>query len=99
MPLTYRDKGSSGTQWDVLSGELVIGNINKGALSLAADRDTPWSWHFRLHVAPPGFVMHGVSVTLDAAQADMERNWQRWLEATGLRPLSNEEAERLLKRL
>jgi hypothetical protein len=85
MPLTYRDRGASGTQWDVLSGELVIGNINKGALSLAADRDTPWSWHFRLHVAPQGFIMHGVSVTLDDAKVAMERNWQRWLAEANLR--------------
>ena len=85
MPLTYRDRGTTGTQWDVLSGELVIGNINKGSLSLAADRDTPWSWHFRLHVAPIGFVMHGVAVTLDDAKADMERNWRRWIESAGLR--------------
>jgi len=41
MALTYRDRGTSGTQWDVLSGELVIDGINKGALSLAADRETP----------------------------------------------------------
>jgi len=53
-------------------------------LSLAADRETPWTWHFRLHVAPPGFVMHGVSATLDDAKAAMESNWQRWLEAAGL---------------
>jgi hypothetical protein len=85
MPLTYRDRQSTGTQWDVLSGELVIGGIVKGSLSLAADRDTPWAWHFRLHVAPPGFAMHGVAVTLDEAKADMESNWQLWVTAAGLR--------------
>jgi len=84
MPLTYRNRGSGGTQWDVLSGELVIGNINKGALSLSASQDTPWTWHFALHVAPPGFVMHGASATLNEAKADMERNWQRWLAAAKL---------------
>jgi hypothetical protein len=84
MRLTYLDRGSSGTQWDVLWGGLVIGSIGKGALSLAADRETPWTWHFRLRVARPGFVMHGVSVTLDDAKVAMERNWQRWPEAAGL---------------
>lgn len=61
MPLTYRDRHSTSTQLDVLSGALVIGSINKGSLSLSASRETPWAWHFRVHVAPLGFVMHGVS--------------------------------------
>jgi hypothetical protein len=63
-----------------------MGRVSGDALSLA-DREMPWAWHFRLHVAPPGFVMHGVSVTLDEAKADIERNWQRWLSAAGRREI------------
>jgi hypothetical protein len=85
MPLTYRDRSKSGTQWDVMSGGLVIGSINKGALSLSANHETPWTWHFGLHVAPREFVMHGASATLDEAKTDMERNWQQWLSAAKLR--------------
>jgi hypothetical protein len=87
MPLTYRDRQSTSTHFDVLSGDLVIGSINKGSLSLSASRETPWSWHFELHVCPPGFVMHGFARSLDEAKADMERNWQRWLDAARLGPL------------
>jgi hypothetical protein len=36
--------------------EAIIANINKGALNVSADREKPWTWDFRLHVAPPGFV-------------------------------------------
>jgi hypothetical protein len=84
MPLTYRDRQTTGTQLDVLSGELRIGSISKGSLSLSASRETPWSWGFAVHVAPPGFVMHGFTATLEQAKADMERNWQLWLTVAGL---------------
>jgi hypothetical protein len=84
MPLTYRDRQTTGTQLDVLAGELTIGSIHKGTLSLSANRETPWAWHFRLHVAPPGFVMHGFTATLEEAKADMERNWQLWIKSAGL---------------
>lgn len=87
MILTFRPRQATGTHFDVLSGELVIGGISKGSLSLSASRDTPWSWHFALHVAPPGFEHHGFTATLDEAKANMERNWQLWLTVARLGPL------------
>ena len=34
MPLTYRDRGTNGTQLDVLCGDIVIANVYKGTLSV-----------------------------------------------------------------
>lgn len=85
MSLQYRAKGDAGTEWDVFSGDLRIGSISKGSLSLSASRETPWGWHFALHVAPPGFEHHGFARTFDEAKAAVERNWQAWMSAAGLR--------------
>ena len=87
MSLTYRDRQSTGTYLDVLSGDLVIGTINKGVLSLAINRETPWAWHFALNVAPRGFQMHSFAPALEKAKADMERNWQLWIDAARVQPL------------
>ena len=38
MTLTYRDRGTSGTQLEVLCGDLVIANVYRAALSLAASQ-------------------------------------------------------------
>jgi hypothetical protein len=85
VSLRYQSTNDIGTSFDVLSGELRIGHISKGAMSLAASREEPWSWGFALHVAPPGFVMHGSAATLEEAQEAMERNWALWLTVAGLR--------------
>jgi hypothetical protein len=85
VSLQYRTKGDTQTQWDVFSGQLRIGSIHKGSLSLSANRETPWAWHFALHVAPPGFEHHGFARTFEEAQAAVARSWQLWIDAAGLR--------------
>jgi hypothetical protein len=84
MPLVYRDKGTSGTQLEVLSGELPIARISKNVLSIVASHAVQWSWDFQLTAAPPGFQHHGHADDFEGAKAGVERNWQLWLTAAGL---------------
>ena len=46
MPLTYRDRGTSGTQLDVVAGSLVVGSIRKVPMSLrlGGGRTEQWEW-------------------------------------------------------
>lgn len=84
MRLQYRAKGGANIEWEVFSGTLRIGGIHKGTLSLGANRETPWAWHFQLHIAPSGFEHHGFAPTFEEAQEAVERNWALWLSAAGL---------------
>jgi len=83
MPLTYRDKGTSGTQLDVLSGDEVIAFLWKNVLSVMAQQDADWRWTF--HSGPTkGQRAHGSADTCEEAKAAIERNWNAWLQAAGL---------------
>jgi hypothetical protein len=80
VPLVFRDKGTSGTQIDVLSNDLCIAHIGKEVMSVVAGHDG----NFVVTVGPPGFQPHGHAETFEAAKASVERNWQLWLLAAGL---------------
>jgi hypothetical protein len=82
MPLTYRDRGNSGTQTDVLSGELRIGTLWKKQKPAGASED--WRWSFNLSAGPPGFEVSGRADTKTLAQHEIERVWLRWVDAAGL---------------
>jgi hypothetical protein len=56
--------------------EAIIANINKGAVNVSADREKPWTWDFRLHVAPPGLYARSQGDTR-RGEGGYERNWQR----------------------
>jgi hypothetical protein len=84
MALIFRDKGTSGTQIEVLSGDLGIAHIGKEVLSVVARHAVRWRWSFAIMVGPPGFQPHGHADTFEAAKASVERNWQAWLAAAGL---------------
>jgi len=84
MSLTYRDRGTSGTQWEVVTGNLVIGSIRKNTPSLMANKQPAWDWTLNVSAAPPGFLHHGRSDTLEEAKAQLERNWRAWLDGAGL---------------
>jgi hypothetical protein len=51
MPLYYRDRGTSGTQLDIMSGNEAVGSLWKGVLSVTAGWTARWSWTWR---AGPG---------------------------------------------
>ena len=85
VPLVYRDKGSSGTHIQVLSADLPTAHIGKEVLSVSAGSAEYWRWDFAFTAGPPGFQPHGGAESYEAAKAQVERNWQLWLTAAGLR--------------
>jgi hypothetical protein len=84
MPLIYRDRGSSGTQLDIVVGRLVIGTLWKAVLSATTGGAVTWRWTFHTTAGPSGFEHHGRADTFEDAKAAVERNWQAWLDAAGL---------------
>jgi hypothetical protein len=85
MTLTYRDKGTSGTQIDVRSGDLSVCHIGKEMFSELVGGGARWRWNFKMHIGPPGFVPLGYADSYEEAKAAVERNWQLWLTAACLR--------------
>jgi hypothetical protein len=83
VALTYRDRGTSNTQLEVLSGDEVIAFLWKNVLSVMAGRGANWCWTF--HSGPTkGQRAHGSANTIDAAKAEIESTWRGWLNAAGL---------------
>ena len=86
MPLTYRALGRSGTQIAVYCHELRIARIGKRVLSPLAGAAIQWQWAFSLgNAVPEGFQHSGHVETLEDAKAVVERNWQLWRAAAGLK--------------
>ena len=80
MTLSYRDRDTSDTHFDVLCGSLRIGMIYRGTA-----RALHWRWTFFVsQMAPPGFEHDGNADTVEDAKAAVERNWRAWLKAAGL---------------
>jgi hypothetical protein len=85
--LVFRDNGTSGTQIEVLSGDLCIAHIGKVVLSAVAGRAVQWRWNFLIMAGPAGLEFHGYADTFEAAKAAVERNWQAWLTGGGTKGL------------
>ena len=83
MPLTYRDRGSSGTQLTIISGTAVVGSLWKAVLSVTAGEEARWHWSW--HAGPAsGPQADGTADTAEQAKARLEAQWRAWLEAAGL---------------
>ena len=82
--LEFRDKGTSRTQFAVMSGEVVIATVYKAMPSAMVDQPA-WNWSFKATDGPPGFQQHGTAASFDKAKAAVEAQWARWLAAAGLR--------------
>ncbi len=83
MPLTYRDRGSSGTQVNIVSGTAVLGSLWKAVLSVTVGQEARWNWTW--HAGPAsGPQSHGTADTVEEAKAQLEEQWRAWLEAAGL---------------
>jgi len=83
MPLIYRDKGISGTQFDVLSHQLRIAHVGKDLMT--AFQAVRWSWNFSIgNAVPRGFPHHGTAETFEEAKAIVDAAWETWLTAAGL---------------
>jgi hypothetical protein len=84
MPLTFRDRGTSGTQLDICSHKAIVGFLWKAVLSVSASRQAQWHWTW--HAGPAsGPEQHGTAETIDEAKAQIEDQWRAWLAAAGLR--------------
>jgi hypothetical protein len=83
MPLTFRDRGTSGTQLDIVSGNAVVGRLWKAVLSATTGGDVRWSWTWESGPAL-GSQRHGTADTLDDAKATLKAQWSAWLDAAGL---------------
>jgi hypothetical protein len=88
VPLTYRDRGNSGTRLEIVSGTVVIGSFWKDVLSVSAGNSERWSWTFYMDAfieeRLDNFSKHGSAGSREIAQADIERNWKTWLAAAEL---------------
>ena len=81
MPLTYFDRGTSGTQLDIISDRAIVGQLWKAVASVAAGATPHWAWSW--HAGPAkGPQQHGTAETVEAAKAKIEEQWRAWLEAT-----------------
>jgi hypothetical protein len=54
MKLEYRDRGTSGTQLDVMSGSIVVCRLWKAMQSNDA-REESWQWTWSMDRGPPDF--------------------------------------------
>jgi hypothetical protein len=84
MPLTYRDRGTSGTQLDVLSGTVVVAQISKDWSTVMFKKDESWSWFMKQERGPEGYREHGSAYNLSQAKAQVEQMWTAWVDAAAL---------------
>ena len=74
MPLTYRDRGTSGTQFDIVSGIVVVGSLWKAVLSVSAGQGTYWCWTWS--AGPKASqVRQGAASTIHVAKTAIEERW------------------------
>jgi hypothetical protein len=83
MNLTYRDRCTSGTQLDVVSGTVVVCSLRKAMMS-SEFRGERWDWTWSISKGPPGFQFHWQADTKAEAQAEIEKHWRAWVDAAGL---------------
>jgi hypothetical protein len=84
MTLSFRERGASGTQIDVVVGSLCIATLYKAKLLARASKDEPWRWTFFLTAAPPGFEHQGDAASLAEAKGRVAESWAVWIAAAGL---------------
>jgi hypothetical protein len=88
MPLHYKDRGSSQTQLEVVSGNLAVGSLRKDFKSVMSASHEVWHWTLYVGTHPgsplPGFRHHGSGDSRETVQADLEKMWALWVEAAGL---------------
>lgn len=84
MTLSYRDRGTSGTQIDVVAGELCVATLYKASSPAKAPSGAHWKWTFFLTATPPGFEHQGNAHSLAEAKGRVAENWSVWVTAAGL---------------
>jgi hypothetical protein len=94
MPLTLRpnpDTALERRQSDhvVMSGELQVGRIYKRESTINADSQWLWAINGVQRAGPDVMRVAGLTTTLEAAQAELSENWQKWLAWAHLQELSD----------
>ena len=85
MPLTFRERGPSGFQIDVMSGGVRIATLWKHWVQGSKGEGEDWRWSFTMMVGASGFEAHGKETSKVKAQYELERNWMRWVHEAGLK--------------
>jgi hypothetical protein len=86
MALVFRRTNQSTISFEAVSGELVVGSIRKDT-SGNLDR---WCWFLSAVTGPSSVVRgRGFGEDEDACKAELEADWQRWLQLAGLREPSD----------
>jgi hypothetical protein len=75
----FRATPGNRDDYDVLSGERVIGRIFRSA---SAPTDRPWMWTITGAVVAPRLPSHGFCATLDEAKRTFATTWREWLRLT-----------------
>lgn len=83
MPLVYRDRGTSGTQFDIISGAAIVGNLWKAVTSVTSGGQVHWAWSWSAGPAS-GPRQHGTANSKEVVMARIEEQWRAWLQAAGL---------------
>jgi hypothetical protein len=84
MPLTFRDRGTSATRFDICSAEAALGTLWKEVLAMTVSAEGRWTWTW--HAGPAaGPDKHGTAATIEAAQAQIQEQWTAWLRSAGLK--------------
>ncbi|MBX9772937.1 MAG: hypothetical protein K2Y71_00885 [Xanthobacteraceae bacterium] len=83
MALVYCARGLSGTQIDVMAGDVRIATLwsNK---SHPSNKREDWRWTFTMAAGPSGFSVSGATDSKADAQALIASTWERWIAAAGL---------------
>jgi hypothetical protein len=84
MPLAFRDRGTSATRFDICSGSAILGTLWKQVLAVTSARQEArwvWTWHAGPAAGPD---KHGTADTVEDAQAQIQKQWNAWLDAAGL---------------
>ena len=86
MPLTYKDRGRSGTHIEARIGDLAIGSLK---MDFKSGGDETWHWSLYVGNHPgsllPGYSTYGSAQSREAAAIELEAMWALWLKASGLR--------------
>jgi hypothetical protein len=83
MSLVLQPSPGAPDEYDVMHGELKIGQIYKRKVALRPEAQ--WLWALNgVPEGPQGIPITGLTATLEEAEAALRERWEKWLEWTKL---------------
>jgi hypothetical protein len=83
MPLVLNPKAGAADDYNVLHGELQIGQIYKRKAAIRPE--TQWLWALNgVPESSHGLAVTGLAATLDDATAALNERWTEWLASAQL---------------